>query len=66
MSAPPIGSGLCEACRHVKRIATAKGSVFVLCARHRTDPRFAKYPRVPVLVCPGFEPAPEAPSEEPP
>jgi hypothetical protein len=33
--------------------------VFWLCARSADDPRFAKYPRLPVLRCPGFEPPPE-------
>ncbi len=26
-----------------------------MCLRHKTDPRFAKYPRVPVERCPGYE-----------
>ncbi|MBI3112145.1 MAG: hypothetical protein HYZ01_11275 [Ignavibacteriales bacterium] len=47
--------GLCEHCRHAARITTAKGSTFILCNRSKTDDRFAKYPRLPVLACPGFE-----------
>jgi hypothetical protein len=26
-----------------------------MCERAKTDPRFAKYPRVPVERCPGYE-----------
>lgn len=28
-----------------------------MCERALTDPRFAKYPPLPVLRCPGYEPA---------
>ena len=26
-----------------------------MCLRHKTDPRFPKYPRIPVAACPGYE-----------
>jgi hypothetical protein len=39
---------------------TAARSTFVLCARGLTDPAYAKYPRLPVLGCPGYEPIPDA------
>lgn len=48
-------AGLCERCRHARRILTRKGSVFVLCGRAEHDPNYARYPRLPVLECPGFE-----------
>ncbi|MCK6626348.1 MAG: hypothetical protein L6R45_14375 [Anaerolineae bacterium] len=48
--------GLCAACRHVKVIQSAKGSIFLLCERAKTDPRYNKYPVLPVLRCPGYEP----------
>jgi hypothetical protein len=55
--APPRQpAGLCEACRHSRRIATARGSVFRLCELSATDPRFPRYPALPVLRCGGFEP----------
>jgi hypothetical protein len=58
--APTPGSGplagLCESCLHARYIATARGSVFLLCERSRGDARFARYPRLPVDVCDGFEP----------
>ena len=50
--------GLCQTCRHVRLVATARGSTFFLCERSRADPRFPKYPPQPVRACTGFEPAP--------
>jgi hypothetical protein len=47
-------AGLCEHCLHVKRIGSARGSVFLLCLLHERDPRFAKYPRLPVIHCSGY------------
>jgi hypothetical protein len=55
--------GLCGACRHSRVIETARGSVFRLCERSTTDPRFPRYPNLPVLSCLGFEPDPEPESE---
>jgi len=48
-------NGLCDSCRHQRVVRNTRGSVFSLCERSKTDPRYAKYPRVPVLECPGFE-----------
>jgi hypothetical protein len=55
VSEPP--AGLCDSCRHCKRTTSARGSVFRLCRLHESDPRFAKYPRLPVLICAGYEKA---------
>ena len=50
-------AGLCDACAHQKTIRNTRGSTFSMCLRHRTEPeRYPKYPRLPVLACPGFEP----------
>jgi len=54
-SGPPP-AGLCDACRHARIVASRRGSRFVLCELSRSDPRFARYPRLPVLACAGFEP----------
>ncbi len=51
-------AGLCAACRHSRPIKTARGSVFRLCERSATDPAYPRYPALPVLDCPGFEPVP--------
>jgi len=37
-------------------VTSARGSTFLLCGRSDHDPRFAKYPRLPVLACAGHEP----------
>ena len=54
----PARAGLCAACRHARTVETRRGSRFLLCDRSRTEPRFARYPRLPVLECDGFDPVP--------
>jgi hypothetical protein len=49
-------AGLCETCRHMRQIVSDRGSVFYLCQLSTTDPRFPKYPRIPVMACAGFVP----------
>jgi len=44
-------------CAHQRVVATKRGPTYSLCERSRTDPRFPKYPRLPVLECAGFAPA---------
>jgi hypothetical protein len=53
-------AGLCGDCEHARRVASDRGSVFVLCGLSATDSRFAKYPRLPVLSCPGYRQKREA------
>jgi hypothetical protein len=53
-------AGLCAVCEHARRVTSAKQSTFVLCGLAATDPRFPKYPRLPVARCEGFRPAPRA------
>lgn len=48
--------GLCATCRHVRRTGNRRGSVFYLCSLSATDPGFRRYPPLPVLTCPGYEP----------
>jgi len=52
--AEPPPPGLCATCRHARRIVNDRGSAFVLCELSRTDARFARYPRLPVVACTGF------------
>jgi hypothetical protein len=47
-------AGLCASCQHARRVESARGSIFVLCQLSATDPHFPKYPRLPVLTCPGY------------
>ena len=51
----PNRIGLCAGCRHARTIRTPRSS-FWLCERSRTDTSYERYPRLPVLACPGFEP----------
>jgi hypothetical protein len=48
--------GLCVDCLHARRIESARGSLFILCNLSHTDPRFPKYPRLPILSCDGYNP----------
>lgn len=49
--------GLCADCGNVKRMQSARGSVFYLCQLSAQDPSFSKYPRLPVTRCSGYVPA---------
>jgi hypothetical protein len=48
-------TGLCASCLHARRIESTRGSVFILCELSVTDPRFPKYPSLPVLSCGGYK-----------
>lgn len=54
-----VNPGLCAACMHARAIQSGRGSTFWMCDRAKSDPRFRKYPPLPVLRCPGFEPEPQ-------
>jgi len=48
--------GLCGSCAHQRVIRSGRGSSFSMCERGlRREPGFSKYPRLPVLVCGGWE-----------
>lgn len=48
-------TGLCSTCSHAKEMRNDRGSVFLFCLLSRTDTRYPKYPRLPVLRCEGYE-----------
>ena len=48
-------AGLCADCTYALSVESARGSTFLLCELSRSDPRFTKYPRLPVLSCAGYE-----------
>jgi hypothetical protein len=48
-----IDPGLCASCVHAKRVASRRGSTFVLCSA----PGLPKYPQLPVRTCASHEPA---------
>lgn len=60
-----IDRGLCDYCSHQRLVPNTRGSVFSMCERAKDDPRYAKYPRIPVLACPGFERSPEGEGTDP-
>jgi hypothetical protein len=49
-----IDAGLCASCVHAKPITSSKGSTFMMCLLSQTDPRFPRYPPLPVLACDGY------------
>jgi len=55
---PPVMDpriGWCSICRHGRMVESSRGSRFWRCARSDDDPRYPKYPRLPVLACEGYE-----------
>lgn len=62
----PAFPGLCGDCVYARIIDSGR-STFYLCERALTDPRFRKYPPLPVLACPGYErkPPPAEPGPGP-
>ncbi len=50
LSASP---GLCGTCKHLELLAS-KRSVFARCGLAEKDPRYLKYPPLPVVACPGW------------
>ncbi|MGH3444310.1 MAG: DUF1992 domain-containing protein [Nocardioidaceae bacterium] len=53
LGSPP---GQCEACAHAKLNLTRRGTAYLRCLKAAEDARLARYPRLPVRDCPGFEP----------
>lgn len=51
---PAAFPGLCADCTFA-RIVDSGRSTFYLCERALTDPRFRKYPSLPVVSCPGYQ-----------
>ncbi len=46
--------GLCASCAHAEVVVSSKSSIFYLCRLSATDPRFRKYPPLPVRTCTGY------------
>jgi hypothetical protein len=56
-------AGLCGTCAHLQLVQSARGATFYLCRLSFSDPRFARYPAIPVLACTGFRPRDHEPTE---
>ena len=52
----PVEPGLCSLCRHALVKGTNRGTAYLRCTRASWDDSLAKYPRLPVIGCVGFEP----------
>ena len=48
--------GLCALCSNARVVESRRGSRFWLCSLARNDPRFPKYPPLPVIRCAGHVP----------
>jgi len=55
--------GLCLDCQNARQMTSDRGSVFFRGALSESDPRFPKYPRLPVVECSGFARKPSGASE---
>lgn len=51
LASPP---GRCATCRHAQ-VLPSKTSAFLRCSKSDHDPRFPRYPALPVLRCAGWE-----------
>ena len=60
-----VGAGLCDSCEHQQVVRNTRGSAFSLCLRSRTDDAYPRYPRIPVLTCPGYERRAQLPLDAP-
>lgn len=49
-------AGLCAGCAHARVQRNDRGSEFLRCAKAESDPRYRKYPPLPVLRCEGRQP----------
>jgi len=54
MTEASLPSGLCATCSHARIVESKRGSRFLLCEKASSDDRFLRYPRLPVIECPGF------------
>jgi hypothetical protein len=55
----PTPPGLCATCVH-RRLVASKRSTFLLCGLAEVDPRFPRYPPLPVVACAGYRQGPPA------
>lgn len=53
----PLGApaGLCGQCVHARVNQTKRGTAYLRCLRAAWDERMARYPRLPVMTCEGFD-----------
>jgi len=49
-------AGLCASCRFSRTVVAKRRASYTRCARSDDDARYARYPKLPVLACSGYEP----------
>lgn len=52
-----VAPGLCADCLHARVNETRRGTAYLRCALATADNRFARYPRLPVTECAGYDPS---------
>jgi hypothetical protein len=45
------GAGLCATCANAQVVTSNRGSRFLLCRVSTIDPRYPRYPQLPVVQC---------------
>ena len=48
-------SSLCFSCHYGNHIISGKGSSFLQCQKHFENPRYHKYPVLPMVACSGYK-----------
>jgi hypothetical protein len=51
--------GLCASCVYAQQVKSSRDSEFWLCRRAASDPRYPRYPPLPVIRCAGYEAKPK-------
>jgi len=49
-----LRAGLCAHCRNASTVTSSRSVTFYLCRLSLTDPRYPKYPTLPVRTCDGY------------
>jgi GNAT superfamily N-acetyltransferase len=53
-----VPPGECGTCRQARVVRSARGAVFYLCLRSRSDAHYPRYPALPRWQCAGYDPEP--------
>jgi hypothetical protein len=48
-------AGLCTTCRFVRLVSSSRNVTYYRCGRSDDDPAYARFPRLPVVSCPGYQ-----------
>ena len=59
-----LPAGLCATCVHAKVLLSDRGSRFYRCSLSDANPRYARYPTLPVVYCQGYQPTVASPPRD--